>query len=78
MYLYLAVSPTAVSAALIREEGGVQKPVYFISKALRGSKGKVSKDGEASLCPCHSIKEASAIFSTSHYSGPYQISFEEG
>jgi transcriptional regulator GlxA family with amidase domain len=36
LYLYLVVSPTAVSAALIREEGGVQKPVYFVSKALRG------------------------------------------
>ena len=32
--LYLAVSPTAISAALIREEKGAQKPVYFVSKAL--------------------------------------------
>jgi ribonuclease HI len=38
LFLYLAVSPIVVSAALIREEGGVQKPVYFISKALRGAK----------------------------------------
>ncbi|XP_059436411.1 uncharacterized protein LOC132169391 [Corylus avellana] len=37
LYLYLAVSPTAVSAALVREEEGVQKPVYFISRALRGA-----------------------------------------
>ncbi|XP_059446338.1 uncharacterized protein LOC132177877 [Corylus avellana] len=37
LYLYLAVSPTAVSAALIREEEGVQKPVYFISRALHGA-----------------------------------------
>ena len=34
LYLYLAVSPTAISAALIREEKGAQKPVYFVSKAL--------------------------------------------
>jgi hypothetical protein len=34
LYLYLAISPTAVSAALIREEDGIQKPVYFVSKAL--------------------------------------------
>ncbi|XP_059441920.1 uncharacterized protein LOC132174250 [Corylus avellana] len=33
----LAVSPTTISAALIREEDGVQKPVYFISRALRGA-----------------------------------------
>jgi hypothetical protein len=36
LYLYLAVFPTAISAALIQEEEGVQKPVYFISKALHG------------------------------------------
>jgi hypothetical protein len=37
LYLYLAVSPTAVSAALIREEAGTQKPVYFVSRALKGA-----------------------------------------
>ena len=31
LYLYLAVSPHAVSLALIREEGKVQKPVYYTS-----------------------------------------------
>ena len=31
LFLYLAVSPTTVSAALVREENGVQKPVYFTS-----------------------------------------------
>ncbi|XP_059669203.1 uncharacterized protein LOC132314344 [Cornus florida] len=38
LYIYLAVSTTAVSSALIREEEGVQRPVYFVSKALRGTK----------------------------------------
>ena len=31
LYLYLAVTPHAVSSALIREEGRVQKPVYYTS-----------------------------------------------
>ena len=31
LYLYLAVSNTAVSSALIREEGNVQKLVYYTS-----------------------------------------------
>ena len=39
LYLYLAVSPYAVSSTLIREEGKVQKPVYYTSRALRGAKG---------------------------------------
>ena len=34
LFLYLAVSTTAVSATLIKEEDGVQKPVYFTSQAL--------------------------------------------
>ncbi|XP_075663351.1 uncharacterized protein LOC142632925 [Castanea sativa] len=36
LFMYLVVSSAAISAALIREEGKVQKPVYFISRALRG------------------------------------------
>ena len=39
LYLYLAVSPYAVSSALIKEEGKVQKPVYYTSRALRGAEG---------------------------------------
>ena len=35
LFLYLAVSPAAVSAALVREEERVQKPVYYVSQALR-------------------------------------------
>jgi hypothetical protein len=34
LYLYLAVSPSVVSLALVREDAGIQKPVYFTSKAL--------------------------------------------
>ena len=37
LYLYLAVTPHAVSSALIREEGRVQKSVYYTSQALRGA-----------------------------------------
>ena len=37
LYLYLTVSLHALSLALIREEGKVQKPVYYTSRALRGA-----------------------------------------
>ena len=37
LFLYLAVSPAAVSATLIREEEKVQKPIYYASRALRGA-----------------------------------------
>jgi len=34
LYLYLAVAEEAISAALVREEGRHQYPIYFISKVL--------------------------------------------
>ncbi|KAL2228552.1 UNVERIFIED_CONTAM: hypothetical protein Sindi_1834900 [Sesamum indicum] len=37
LYVYLVVSENAVSSALVREEGGVQNPVYYISKMLQGA-----------------------------------------
>ena len=37
LYLYLAVSTTAVSAALIREEAKKQLPVYYVSQAFQGA-----------------------------------------
>ena len=40
LFLYLAVTPHAVSSALIRKEGKVQKPVYYTSRALRGAEGR--------------------------------------
>ena len=40
MYLYLAVSSHAISSTLIKEEGKVQKPVYYTSRALKGAEGR--------------------------------------
>ena len=42
LYLYLAVTPHALSLALIQEEGKVQKLVYYTSWALRGAEGRYS------------------------------------
>lgn len=37
LYLYLAATAHEVSAALVKEDDGVQKPVYYVSRALHGS-----------------------------------------
>ena len=37
LYLYIAVSQAAVSAALVRDDGRSQRPVYFVSRAFRGA-----------------------------------------
>ncbi|CAA0825005.1 Unknown protein, partial [Striga hermonthica] len=34
LFLYLGVSESAISAVLIREEGLLQSPIYYVSKAL--------------------------------------------
>ena len=36
IFLYLVVSPAAISVALIREEEKVQKLIYYASRALHG------------------------------------------
>ena len=60
LYLYLAVSNTAVGSTLIREEGNVQKPVYYTNQAFQGAEAsypRMEKIGFAllvasiKLCP---------------------------
>lgn len=36
LYVYLSISEMTMSSVLIREEGGVQAPVYYTSKSFRG------------------------------------------
>lgn len=43
MSLYLATTPDAMSAALIGEEGKEQRPVYYVSRALRGAEARYPK-----------------------------------
>ncbi|XP_016191775.1 uncharacterized protein LOC107632621 [Arachis ipaensis] len=43
LYLYLAITEEALAAVLVREEGKVQQPIYFVSKALQGAELRYSK-----------------------------------
>ncbi|XP_042969058.1 uncharacterized protein LOC122301739 [Carya illinoinensis] len=40
LYTFLAVSPHAVSAFLVNEEGAVQHPVYYVNRVLRGAEAR--------------------------------------
>uniref|UniRef100_A0A2N9I3J5 Uncharacterized protein n=1 Tax=Fagus sylvatica TaxID=28930 RepID=A0A2N9I3J5_FAGSY len=40
LYIYLAVSEHAVSAAIVQEDCNVQKPVYYTSKTLDGAESR--------------------------------------
>ena len=46
LILYLSVSPTTVSAMLIREKDKVQKLIYYVSKVLIGAKTRYLKIGK--------------------------------
>ncbi|RDX76976.1 rnhA, partial [Mucuna pruriens] len=49
LYLYIFVFDTAISAVLIQEREGDQRPVYFISKVLQGSETRYQKIEKAAL-----------------------------
>ena len=42
LFLYIAVSATAVSGVLIREERGEHKPIFYISKTLLDAESRYS------------------------------------
>jgi len=44
LFLYLAISPATVSAALVREEDRVQKLIYYTSQALQGAEERYPLD----------------------------------
>ena len=60
LYLYLAISNIAVSSALIREEGNVQKSVY-------NTRGKLPKDGEDSFRIVGCFQKAPSLFPSTPY-----------
>uniref|UniRef100_A0A2N9F4Z3 Uncharacterized protein n=1 Tax=Fagus sylvatica TaxID=28930 RepID=A0A2N9F4Z3_FAGSY len=60
LYLYLAVSPTAVSSALIREEERRQLPVYYTSRALRGAEERYPPMEKLAFALVTACKENSA------------------
>ncbi|KAL0434801.1 UNVERIFIED_CONTAM: hypothetical protein Sradi_0188000 [Sesamum radiatum] len=49
LYLYLSVTPQVVSSVLVREEGGKQLPIYYVSKVLNGAEGRYTPIEEVAL-----------------------------
>ena len=57
LYAYLAVAPHAVSFVLIREDNGVQRPVYYVSKSLYEAEVRYLPLEKAILAIVHVIRK---------------------
>ena len=61
LYMYLGVSKATLSAVLLKKEGLVDKPIYFVSKVLQGAESRYS----------HAEKVALALVMASRKLRPY-------
>lgn len=50
LYLYLAMSPHALSAALVHDEQKVQLPVYYVDKRFTGAESRYPKLEKLAYC----------------------------
>ena len=60
LYLYLAVSTTTVSAALIREEAKKQHSVYYVNQAFQGAESsypRIKKIAFALIVASHKLRQ---------------------
>ncbi|CAH9134294.1 unnamed protein product [Cuscuta epithymum] len=62
LYMYLAVADLAVSAVLLKEAGGVQRTIYFVSKALNGPETRYTLMEKTILALIASIKRLAPYF----------------
>lgn len=53
LFVYLAVSTDSISTVLIRDDRGVQRPVYFVSKLLQGAEMRYSEVEKLALALPH-------------------------
>ena len=42
LYMYLAVSNSATSSVLVRDDNGIQRPIYYTSRALADAETRYS------------------------------------
>ena len=49
LYMYLGVSEAATSAVLLRKDGVIDKPIYYVSRVLRGAEPRYSRTEKMAL-----------------------------
>ncbi|XP_027158086.1 uncharacterized protein LOC113759712 [Coffea eugenioides] len=62
LFIYLAVGEEAISAVLVREEGKIQKPVYYVSRALQGAEPRYASIERYVLALVHTARKLRSYF----------------
>ncbi|CAH9133666.1 unnamed protein product [Cuscuta epithymum] len=62
LFLYLGVSTSAISSVLIREDDGVQKAIFYVSKTLREAELRYSPIEKTVLAIIHTVKKLGHYF----------------
>ncbi|XP_027177519.1 uncharacterized protein LOC113776533 [Coffea eugenioides] len=62
LFIYLAVGEEALSAVLVREEDKVQKPVYYVSRALQGAEPRYAAVERYVLALVHAARKLRSYF----------------
>ena len=62
LYAYIAVAPHAVSLVLIREDNGLQRPVYYVSTSLHEVEIRYSPLEKAILAVVHASRKLPHYF----------------
>ena len=64
LFAYLAVAPHAVSFVLIREDSGIQRPVYYVSKSLHEAEVRYLSLEKVILAVVHATRKLPHYFQT--------------
>ena len=64
LYLYLAVSEQAISAVMVKEDGKIQKSIYYVSKVLHEAEINYSKIEKFALALITASRKTEALFSS--------------
>ncbi|VFQ87000.1 unnamed protein product [Cuscuta campestris] len=62
LYLYLGVSPGAISSVLLRGEGDTQRPIYYVSKTLRDAELRYSVVEKTIMAVVNTVKNLNHYF----------------
>ena len=62
LYAYIAVAPHAVSLVLIRDDNGLQKQVYYVSKSLYEAEVRYLPLEKALLAVVHAMRKLPHYF----------------